>query len=84
MAEQAVPTQSPTISNAENPTPAGLDELIAQQEKIFVERQGESRRMAARADRVLAGRVVENGHAIARLHEVGDDVRADETRSAGD
>jgi glutamate-1-semialdehyde 2,1-aminomutase len=57
MAEQAVSTQSPTSSNATNPTPAGLDELIAQQEKIFVERQGESRRMAARADRALAGGV---------------------------
>jgi glutamate-1-semialdehyde 2,1-aminomutase len=58
MAEQAVSTQSPTNSNAQkNPSPATLDELIAQQEKIFVERQGESRRMAARADRVLAGGV---------------------------
>ncbi len=58
MAEQAVPNQSPrTISNAHNPSPAALDELIAQQEKIFVERQGESRRMAARADRALAGGV---------------------------
>jgi glutamate-1-semialdehyde 2,1-aminomutase len=65
MAEQAVSDQSPnTISNAQNPTPnaqepgpAALDELIAQQEKIFVERQGESRRMAARADRALAGGV---------------------------
>jgi glutamate-1-semialdehyde 2,1-aminomutase len=57
MAEQAVSTQSPTSSNAKNPTPADLDELIAQQEKIFVERQGESRRMAARADRALAGGV---------------------------
>jgi glutamate-1-semialdehyde 2,1-aminomutase len=57
MAEQAVSDQSPnTISNAQNPSPA-LDELIAQQEKIFVERQGESRRMAARADRALAGGV---------------------------
>jgi glutamate-1-semialdehyde 2,1-aminomutase len=58
MAEQAVSTQSPTNSNAQkNPSPATLDELIAQQEKIFVERQGESRRMAARADRALAGGV---------------------------
>jgi glutamate-1-semialdehyde 2,1-aminomutase len=57
MAEQAVSAESPTSSNAKNPTPADLDELIAQQEKIFVERQGESRRMAARADRVLAGGV---------------------------
>jgi glutamate-1-semialdehyde 2,1-aminomutase len=57
MAEQAVSTESPTSSNAKNPTPAHLDELIAQQEKIFVERQGESRRMAARADRALAGGV---------------------------
>ena len=59
MAEQAVSNQSPqkTTSNAQNPSPAALDELIAQQEKIFVERQGESRRMAARADRALAGGV---------------------------
>jgi glutamate-1-semialdehyde 2,1-aminomutase len=57
MAEQAASTQSPTTSNAHNPSPATLDELIAQQEKIFVERQGESRRMAARADRALAGGV---------------------------
>ena len=49
MAEQAHPL-TPSIT-------AGLDELIAQQEKIFVERQGESRRMAARADRTLAGGV---------------------------
>jgi glutamate-1-semialdehyde 2,1-aminomutase len=49
MAEQAHPLTPSTT--------AGLDELIAQQEKIFVERQGESRRMAARADRALAGGV---------------------------
>src|SRR3984885_2156617 len=66
MAEQAASVQSSdstkTAANATDPPPpppppAGLDELIAQQEKIFVERQGESRRMAARADRVLAGGV---------------------------
>jgi glutamate-1-semialdehyde 2,1-aminomutase len=64
MAEQAASVQSSdstkTAANSTDPTPAGpagLDELIAQQEKIFVERQGESRRMAARADRVLAGGV---------------------------
>jgi glutamate-1-semialdehyde 2,1-aminomutase len=57
MAEQAVSNQLPTISKTQNPSPAALDELIAQQEKIFVERQGESRRMAARADRALAGGV---------------------------
>src|ERR1700733_9920459 len=61
MAEQAASVQSSlsteTASNSTDPTPAGLDELIAQQEKIFVERQGESRRMAARADRALAGGV---------------------------
>jgi glutamate-1-semialdehyde 2,1-aminomutase len=55
MAEQAVSTES--SHNAQNPSSANLDELIAEQEKIFVERQGESRRMAARADRVLAGGV---------------------------
>jgi glutamate-1-semialdehyde 2,1-aminomutase len=38
-------------------TPSGVDELIARQEKIFVGRQGESRRLAARADRALAGGV---------------------------
>lgn len=64
MAEQAASVQSSdstkTAANSTDPTPAtpaDLDELIAQQEKIFVERQGESRRMAARADRVLAGGV---------------------------
>src|ERR1700684_1985814 len=61
MAEQAASVQSSDSTNAapapSPATPAGLDELIAQQEKIFVERQGESRRMAARADRVLAGGV---------------------------
>jgi len=65
MAEQAVSTQLPNNSHTqenpstapEDPIPATLDELIAQQEKIFVERQGESRRMAARADRALAGGV---------------------------
>src|SRR6202034_38885 len=64
MAEQAASVQSSdstkTAANSTDPppaAPAGLDELIAQQEKIFVERQGESRRMAARADRVLAGGV---------------------------
>src|SRR6202034_3096548 len=64
MAEQAATVQSSlsteTAANSTDPTPAtpaGLDELIAQQEKIFVERQGESRRMAARADRALAGGV---------------------------
>jgi glutamate-1-semialdehyde 2,1-aminomutase len=64
MAEQAASVQSSdstkSAANSTDPTPAtpaGLDELIAQQEKIFVERQGESRRMAARADRALAGGV---------------------------
>src|SRR6204780_867286 len=63
MAEQAASVQSSDSTKTANSTdpspatPAGLDELIAQQEKIFVERQGESRRMAARADRVLAGGV---------------------------
>src|SRR5580700_8395446 len=64
MAEQAASVQSSnsteTAANSTDPTtatPAGLDELIAHQEKIFVERQGESRRMAARADRALAGGV---------------------------
>ena len=64
MAEQAASVQSSdstkTAANSTDPTPAtpaDLDELIAQQEKIFVERQGESRRMAARADRALAGGV---------------------------
>jgi glutamate-1-semialdehyde 2,1-aminomutase len=54
MAEQAVSNES---FNTQNPGSADLDELIAEQEKIFVERQGESRRMAARADRALAGGV---------------------------
>src|SRR5580698_11291607 len=63
MAEQAASVQSSnsteTAANSTpaTATPAGLDELIAHQEKIFVERQGESRRMAARADRALAGGV---------------------------
>src|ERR1700735_4853570 len=53
--QQARPIRLP--ESPKNPSPATLDELIAQQEKIFVERQGESRRMAARADRALAGGV---------------------------
>src|ERR1700684_508044 len=64
MAQQGALVQSSdstqTAADSNDPPPApppGLDELIAQQEKIFVERQGESRRMAARADRVLAGGV---------------------------
>jgi glutamate-1-semialdehyde 2,1-aminomutase len=70
MAEQAVSTQSPSNPETAVPTsaagsapksPAGarasLDEIIAAQEKIFCERQRESRRLAGRADRALAGGV---------------------------
>jgi glutamate-1-semialdehyde 2,1-aminomutase len=60
MADQAVSTQS--LTSADTQSPAGsrasaLDELIAQQEEIFCERQHESRRLAARADQALAGGV---------------------------
>ncbi len=37
--------------------PAKIDEIIARQEEIFVARQSESRRMAGRANRALAGGV---------------------------
>jgi glutamate-1-semialdehyde 2,1-aminomutase len=37
--------------------PARVQEIIARQEQIFVDRQGESRRMAGRAGRALAGGV---------------------------
>ena len=70
MAEQAVSTQSPSNPEAAVPTSAAgsaptsaagarasLDEIIAAQEKIFCERQRESRRLAGRADRALAGGV---------------------------
>jgi glutamate-1-semialdehyde 2,1-aminomutase len=56
MAEQAVSTQSPTIPETAI-TGASLDELIAEQEKIFCERQRESRRLADRAGLALAGGV---------------------------
>ena len=52
MADQAY-SGTPTTPT----TLADIDELIARQEKIFVERQGESRRLATRADRALAGGV---------------------------
>src|ERR1700683_3730092 len=60
MADQAVSTQS--LTSADTQSPAGsrapaLDELIAQQEEIFCERQHESRRLAARAEQALAGGV---------------------------
>jgi glutamate-1-semialdehyde 2,1-aminomutase len=58
---------SPTGSGACSPAgpgapaglaaPAAMDEIIANQEEIFVARQSESRRMASRADRALAGGV---------------------------
>jgi glutamate-1-semialdehyde 2,1-aminomutase len=70
MAEQAVSTQSPRTPEAAAPAsaagsaprspagaPASLDEIIAGQEKIFCARQRESRRLAGRADRALAGGV---------------------------
>jgi glutamate-1-semialdehyde 2,1-aminomutase len=52
MADQAY-SGTPTIPA----TPAHIDELIVRQEKIFVDRQSESRRLAARADHALAGGV---------------------------
>jgi glutamate-1-semialdehyde 2,1-aminomutase len=60
-ARPADPTPgSPAGSGARSPAGSGapdLDELIAQQEEIFCERQQESRRLAGRADRALAGGV---------------------------
>jgi len=64
--EAAVPTSAagsaPTSAAGSAPTSAAgarasLDEIIAAQEKIFCERQRESRRLAGRADRALAGGV---------------------------
>ena len=63
--DTAVPTSAgsaPTSAAGSAPrSPAGarasLDEIIATQEKIFCERQRESRRLADRADRALAGGV---------------------------
>jgi glutamate-1-semialdehyde 2,1-aminomutase len=72
MADQAVSAQSPTSTNVSSsaatggpgpaaspaaPAPARVAEIIARQEGIFVARQNESRRMAGRADRALAGGV---------------------------
>jgi glutamate-1-semialdehyde 2,1-aminomutase len=67
MADQAVSTDSSTSSTesstssntsaAASQAPARVEEIIAQQEQIFVDRQGESRRMASRASRALAGGV---------------------------
>jgi len=53
---------APTSAAGSAPTSAAgarasLDEIIAAQEKIFCERQRESRRLAGRADRALAGGV---------------------------
>jgi glutamate-1-semialdehyde 2,1-aminomutase len=67
-ARSADPTPgSPTGSGASSPagpgapsgpaTPAAIEEIIAEQEAIFVARQSESRRMASRASRALAGGV---------------------------
>jgi glutamate-1-semialdehyde 2,1-aminomutase len=70
MAEQAVSAQSATSNNtsgvpaapgpgspASAGAPAAIDEIVARQEEIFVARQSESRRMAGRANRALAGGV---------------------------
>jgi glutamate-1-semialdehyde 2,1-aminomutase len=59
MADQAVSVESPSSSNSTpaDAAPARVQEIIARQEKIFVDRQGESRRMADRAGRALAGGV---------------------------
>jgi glutamate-1-semialdehyde 2,1-aminomutase len=64
MAEQAVSTGSSSSINAKNSAatagpaaPASLEELIAEQEDLFLARQSESGRMASRANRALAGGV---------------------------
>jgi glutamate-1-semialdehyde 2,1-aminomutase len=53
--------ESPAGAGAGSPAsaaaPARIDEIIARQEEIFIGRQSESRRMAGRADRALAGGV---------------------------
>ncbi len=61
-AQSAGPTPTtPTGSGASSPAgpgaPARVDEIIARQEDIFIGRQRESRRLAGRADRALAGGV---------------------------
>jgi glutamate-1-semialdehyde 2,1-aminomutase len=61
MAEPAVSTDSPASTSTSprpaDPGPARIDEIIARQEEIFIARQSESRHMASRADRALAGGV---------------------------
>jgi glutamate-1-semialdehyde 2,1-aminomutase len=60
MADQAVSAESASSSNntsADATAAARVQEIIDQQEQIFVDRQGESRRMAGRANRALAGGV---------------------------
>jgi glutamate-1-semialdehyde 2,1-aminomutase len=60
-APSAVPATSPapaaSPAPATSPVPADLDKIIGEQEGIFCRRQGESRRLADRADRALAGGV---------------------------
>src|SRR5580700_568790 len=60
-APSPVPATSPapaaSPAPATSPAPADLDKIIGEQEEIFCGRQGESRRLADRADRALAGGV---------------------------
>jgi glutamate-1-semialdehyde 2,1-aminomutase len=61
-AHSADPTPRPEASSgASSPAgsgvPATVDEIITKQEEVFVARQSESRRLASRADRALAGGV---------------------------
>jgi glutamate-1-semialdehyde 2,1-aminomutase len=60
MADQAVSAESASSNDntsADATAAARVQEIIDRQEKIFVDRQGESRRMAGRANRALAGGV---------------------------
>ena len=55
--------EGPTVSTTQDSSvrlPAGLGEVIAEQERIFAERQPESRRMAMEASASLAGGVTSN------------------------
>src|SRR5580692_11726888 len=60
-APSAVPATSPAPAASPapvtSPVPADLDKIIGEQEEVFCGRQGESRRLADRADRALAGGV---------------------------
>src|SRR5215467_13649789 len=62
MAEQAVPTDSPgkpelPAAREAGGSTASIGDIIAWQEEVFAARQPESRRLAGRAGRALAGGV---------------------------